>query len=138
MRVQVLSSGSQGNCTLVRAGELSVLVDAGLTLGRLRPRLEEAGIGMRTIDHILVTHAHLDHARSVGALAKKQDATVHCPTSMMRNNSVLRAPRLDTMGGASSSKRPASPCTTSPLDSPTTATRPWPSPWTTKGAGSSS
>tara|TARA_R110002072_G_scaffold159220_7_gene310296 strand:+ start:2430 stop:3212 length:783 start_codon:yes stop_codon:yes gene_type:complete len=97
MRVQVLSSGSQGNCTLVRAGELSVLVDAGLTLGRLRPRLEEAGIGMRTIDHILVTHAHLDHARSVGALAKKQDATVHCPTSMMRNNSVLRAPRLDTV-----------------------------------------
>jgi phosphoribosyl 1,2-cyclic phosphodiesterase len=97
MRIQVISSGSQGNCTLIRAGELSVLVDAGLTLGHLRPRLEEAGIGMRTIDHILVTHAHLDHARSVGALAKKQDATVHCPTSMMRNNSVTRAPRLMTV-----------------------------------------
>lgn len=82
---------------LVRAGELAVLVDAGLTLGRLRPRMEAAQLGPRTIDHILVTHAHLDHARSVGALAKKQDATVHCPTSMMRNTSVSRAPRLETV-----------------------------------------
>lgn len=94
MQCRVLSSGSRGNCTLVRAGDMRLLVDAGLTLRALTPRLEEAGVPYRGLDHILVTHGHLDHARSAGALAKRHDAVVHCPEAMMKNRSVARAPRL--------------------------------------------
>lgn len=93
MHCQVLSSGSGGNATLVRAGELGVLVDAGLGVRNLRERLEAAGLAYRGIDHILVTHGHLDHARSAGALAKRHDATVHCPAAMLTHRSVSRAPR---------------------------------------------
>ncbi|TDJ69906.1 MAG: MBL fold metallo-hydrolase [Planctomycetota bacterium] len=97
MHCQILSSGSRGNATLIRAGELRVLVDAGLPLGNLRERLEAARLPLRGIDHILVTHGHLDHARSAGALAKRQQATVHCAEAIMRHRAVRRAPRLATI-----------------------------------------
>lgn len=91
---QVLSSGSGGNCTLLRAGELRVLVDAGLSMRALRERLEAARLPHRGVDCILVTHGHLDHARSAGALARRHGAEVHCPERIMRSRSVLRAPRM--------------------------------------------
>ena len=94
MRCQVLSSGSRGNSTLVRMGETSILVDAGLTPRQMRERITAAGISFKGLDHILVTHGHLDHARSAGVIAKQHDATVHCPNSLLRARSVVRAPRL--------------------------------------------
>jgi phosphoribosyl 1,2-cyclic phosphodiesterase len=90
---QVLASGSGGNATLVQTGEVRVLVDAGLTMRVLRERLAEARLPFRGIDHVLVTHGHLDHARSAGALAKRHDATVHCPAAILAHPSVKRAPR---------------------------------------------
>jgi len=93
MHCQVLSSGSGGNATLVRAGELALLVDAGLRMGELRERLVAARLPFRGLDHVLVTHGHLDHARSAGALAKRHMATVHCPGAILTHRSVARAPR---------------------------------------------
>ncbi|MGK0220668.1 MAG: phosphoribosyl 1,2-cyclic phosphodiesterase [Planctomycetota bacterium] len=96
MQIQVLGSGSKGNSTLVTAGELRMLVDAGLSLRELRARLELARVPFKGLEHIVVTHAHLDHARSAGALAKSHSATVHCAEAMMSNRSVSRAPRKAT------------------------------------------
>lgn len=93
----MLSSGSGGNSLLVRAGELRVLIDAGLPPREQRARLERAGVPARGLDHVLVTHAHLDHARSAGVLATRHDALLHCPEAMMRNRSVRRAPRLSAV-----------------------------------------
>jgi phosphoribosyl 1,2-cyclic phosphodiesterase len=59
----------------------------------LRERLVTAGLAYRGLDHVLVTHGHLDHARSAGALAKRHDATVHCPAAILEHPSVRRAPR---------------------------------------------
>ena len=97
MRCQVLGSGSGGNALLVRAGEISVLVDAGLPLDELERRLEEARVPARRLDALLLTHGHLDHARSAGALARKADATVFCAERLMRNHAVRRAPRFVTL-----------------------------------------
>ena len=60
MRLQVLSSGSRGNCALVRAGECTLLVDAGLGPMAMRERLKAAGLAPYAVDHVLVTHAHGD------------------------------------------------------------------------------
>lgn len=95
MHCQILSSGSDGNCLLVRAGELHLLVDAGLPPRQLAERFEAARMPRGAVEHILVTHAHLDHARSAGRLGRAHKAVVHCPEGMMRNRSVSRAPRLD-------------------------------------------
>lgn len=77
----------------MRAGEQNVLVDAGLGARELGERFDRAGVGPRSIDHVLVTHGHLDHARSAGIVAKRQDAWLHCPDAMIRHPSVARAPR---------------------------------------------
>ena len=94
MRCQVLGSGSAGNSLLIRAGELHILVDAGLPHRELRSRLETARLPHRGIEQILVTHGHLDHSRSTGSIAKRQGAVVHCPEAIMRNRSLAKALRL--------------------------------------------
>jgi len=94
VHVQTLSSGSEGNATLVRAGEVSILVDAGLTARKLYDRFEDARITPRLIDHVLVTHGHLDHCRSAGIIGKRQEAIVHCAENIMRNKALVRAPKL--------------------------------------------
>lgn len=102
MHLQTLSSGSNGNATLVRAGDTHLLVDAGLGLRELEERLAAARVGARQIDHIALSHGHLDHARSVGSLARRHDAQVHCCESLMRNGALRKARRFArlTVGSA--------------------------------------
>lgn len=94
MHLQVLSSGSRGNATLIRAGEVNLLVDAGLTLRELEQRFDAARFSARNLHHIALSHGHLDHARSSGALAKRTGAMLHLCERVMRNRSVARAPRM--------------------------------------------
>ena len=98
MKLRVLSSGSKGNATLIRVDELRLLVDAGLPMTQLNARLEAAQVPFDGVDHIAVTHGHLDHARSSGALSKRHKATVHCSAAIQRNASVRRAKRFVTIG----------------------------------------
>lgn len=91
MRLQVLSSGSQGNAVLVRAGELHLLVDAGLPIDELERRLEAARMPLHRLDAIALTHGHLDHARSAGLLARKTGARIYCSERVMSNASIKRA-----------------------------------------------
>lgn len=97
MIVHVLSSGSEGNSTLVRCGELSVLVDAGLPRVAMEERLETARLAPGAIEHVLVTHGHLDHARSAGIIARRERCTLHCAEPMMTHASARRAKRLSTI-----------------------------------------
>jgi phosphoribosyl 1,2-cyclic phosphodiesterase len=97
MHLQVLSSGSGGNSALIRAGETGLLVDAGLPRDAMAARLESARVGLHGIDHVLVTHGHLDHSRSAGIVARAHHATVHCSASLMRQRSIARSKRLSTL-----------------------------------------
>jgi len=98
MRLQILSSGSEGNSALVRAGETTVLVDAGLPRTDMEARLDSAGLAVGAIDHVLVTHGHLDHARSAGLIARRDHALLHCAEVLMRQASARRAKRFSTVG----------------------------------------
>lgn len=97
MQLQVLSSGSEGNATLVRGGETTLLVDAGLGRVEMEARLESARVPVGSIDHVLVTHGHLDHARSTGLIAKRARATLHCAEAMMAHPSARRAKSFCTL-----------------------------------------
>lgn len=94
MHIQNLGSGSEGNATIVRADDLTVLVDAGLGVRVLSERFELAHVAPRQIDHLLVTHGHLDHSRNAGAIAKRQKASLHCSEKIMQHRSICRAPEL--------------------------------------------
>ena len=97
MHLQVLSSGSGGNSTLVRAGETAVLIDAGLPLYELDERFAAAGFTPARLDHVLVTHGHLDHARSAGALARRERSLLHTAAALQSNASIRRCKNLNTL-----------------------------------------
>ena len=75
MRFTVLGSGSTGNAVLITAGNTKVLVDAGLSAKEILRRIAEVGEDCSTLDAILVTHEHSDHAGGLRVLLK----TVCCP-----------------------------------------------------------
>lgn len=106
MHLQVLSSGSKGNSALVRAGDTSLLVDAGLPGVEMERRLEAARLGHAGLDHVFVTHGHLDHARSAGLLARRHRATLHCAEAIMSNASIRRHKTLSSLRIGSPSSAP--------------------------------
>ncbi len=71
LRFRVLGSGSTGNATLVEGGGVRVLVDAGLGPRQLRDRLVSAGVDPASVDAVLLSHEHGDHARGAVAFVSK-------------------------------------------------------------------
>lgn len=71
MRVTVLGSGSAGNATLVEAGGVRVLVDAGFSGRDLAARLAAVEVAAESLQAILITHDHGDHTRGMGVLARR-------------------------------------------------------------------
>jgi phosphoribosyl 1,2-cyclic phosphodiesterase len=71
VRVTVLGSGSAGNATLVEAGGVRVLIDAGFSGRDLERRLESVGVEADSIAGIVITHDHGDHTRGMGVLARR-------------------------------------------------------------------
>src|SRR5947208_4501837 len=74
MRVTSLGSGSSGNALLVEAGprgRTKLLVDAGLSSRILIDRLRQAGIQLKQLQGVLVTHEHIDHIIGLPVLMKR-------------------------------------------------------------------
>jgi len=63
LRFTVLASGSQGNASLVQAGDFGVLIDCGLGPRTLATRLERAELSWQHVNAMLLTHTHSDHWR---------------------------------------------------------------------------
>jgi len=78
MRLTVLGSGSTGNAVLLVANGTRVLVDAGLSSRELARRMTQVGEDPSSLDGILVTHEHGDHAGGLRVLIKDLD----CPVFM--------------------------------------------------------
>ena len=70
-----LSSGSCGNCYFLSLEEdgshaAGVVIDAGVSLRRLKKELLAKGYDLDSFSAILVTHDHLDHIRHLGSWCK--------------------------------------------------------------------
>ncbi|MGH2487513.1 MAG: MBL fold metallo-hydrolase, partial [Ktedonobacterales bacterium] len=59
------------NALVVRAGQTTVLVDAGLGPRVLAARLKEAGIAASDVSAVLLTHEHSDHTCGARAFARR-------------------------------------------------------------------
>ncbi len=77
MKVCVLGSGSKGNCTLVRSGSTTVLIDAGFSGIEIKRRLDAIGLRPEDITALLVTHEHNDHISGVGVLSRRCNLPVY-------------------------------------------------------------
>lgn len=78
MEVHILASGSDGNCAIVRDGETSVMIDAGLSCKRIVSLMGVHGIDPSEIRGILITHEHTDHVQGAGTSARRFDCPVYC------------------------------------------------------------
>lgn len=77
IELHVLASGSDGNCVVLRADGVSVMIDAGLS-GRAISRLAcKAGLDLKDISAILITHEHGDHVKGAGVLSRRFDIPVY-------------------------------------------------------------
>ena len=71
MQVISLQSGSNGNCIYVEAGGVKLLFDAGISGSRAKERLGRHGRDIADVDAVLISHDHVDHARSMGVYHRK-------------------------------------------------------------------
>lgn len=71
MRFSVLGSGSGGNATVVQAGGLTLLIDAGLSAKQLVTRMRLVGIDPAALDGVFLTHEHGDHIRGLKIFLKQ-------------------------------------------------------------------
>lgn len=83
------SSGSCGNCYLLLScpehGDPSgILIDAGVSVRRLKSRLLQFGLNTDCIGAVLVTHDHLDHIRNLGSYCKHLGKPVYA-TGKLQN-----------------------------------------------------
>ncbi len=71
------SSGSNGNCYFLHDGTNGIIIDAGVSLRRLKKYLIQRGFSLDSFQAILVTHDHLDHIRHLGSWCKHLNKPVY-------------------------------------------------------------
>lgn len=74
-----LASGSKGNCTYIKSGNTSLIVDEGLTVKELKVRAATRGIDLSGVGAVLVTHEHADHIKGVEQFSREFGAKVYMP-----------------------------------------------------------
>ena len=71
LRVISLQSGSNGNCIYVEAGGVKLLFDAGISGIQVKKRLALYRRDVASVDAVLISHDHDDHARKMGVYHRK-------------------------------------------------------------------
>lgn len=66
------SSGSSGNCYLIKSENTAILVDAGISGKRILEALDASGTPREQLAALLITHEHIDHTKSVKTLMKRE------------------------------------------------------------------
>ena len=62
-------SGSSGNCYYLSTPTDALLIDVGVGLRGLRKNSRDYGVSLSQVHHVLVTHDHADHIKSVGSFS---------------------------------------------------------------------
>jgi len=67
LKIQVIGSGSSGNCYRVDDGKTALLIECGLPIRKIK---EGCGYNLSAISGCIVTHEHKDHSLAVNDLMK--------------------------------------------------------------------
>ena len=62
-------SGSSGNCYYLFTPNDGLLIDMGVGIRVLKKSFKEYGLSLDKVHHILITHDHADHIKSVGSFS---------------------------------------------------------------------
>jgi len=84
-RVRVLASGSSGNATFVRIGDVRILIDCGISRRRIRAALAEIGEALDALDAVILTHEHNDHISGLPVVREDiPTAPIFCTRGTLR------------------------------------------------------
>lgn len=84
MEINIFSSGSKGNCTLLRSDNTAVLLDAGISARSIAAGLRQLHMNIEDIDGVLLTHEHTDHVRGLKTLLKKRTIPIYTRADTFR------------------------------------------------------
>ena len=79
MKVRIFASGSSGNCMSLSSGGTHILIDAGISMRRIESSLRGAGLELKDISGVLITHEHSDHISGLKMLIKYYGIPVYAP-----------------------------------------------------------
>lgn len=65
MKVDILASGSSGNCIAISNGEKVILIDAGIAKTKIEKALLAVDIKPNQVIAIFITHSHGDHVKGL-------------------------------------------------------------------------
>ncbi len=84
MEVWCLGSGSRGNAFGVRHRDTTILIDAGFGPKSLKTRAEAVDFPLASLDALVLTHEHRDHASGAAKLAARHDIPVYATRGTLR------------------------------------------------------
>jgi len=61
-------SGSSGNCYYLYTETDGLIIDIGVGIRTLKKQFRDYGLSLSSIHHVLITHDHADHIKSVGSI----------------------------------------------------------------------
>lgn len=70
LKIASIGSSSSGNSYLVSNEKTKLLLDVGLSAKKIKAGLSECGVKSEEIQAIFITHEHVDHVKSIRAMAK--------------------------------------------------------------------
>ena len=85
MKIKVLASGSKGNSTYIECDKTKLLIDVGISLGKIVNFLETIEVSPKEIDAVLITHCHHDHISGLASFIKKTNALVYIPIDLLKD-----------------------------------------------------
>ena len=101
MKFCTLASGSSGNCAVIKSGDTAILIDAGISMRRIKQGLAETGLLPEDLSAILVTHCHTDHISGIKMMSKYYHLPILAPkiTAGMISSACPEAGRVGLYGG---------------------------------------
>lgn len=74
MKINILASGSKGNCCYIETREYKILVDVGISNKRITEALHRIDVNLNEINVICITHEHSDHISGLAQVLKTTNA----------------------------------------------------------------
>lgn len=84
MKILVISSGSEGNSTIVSSDKGTILIDVGVPFLKVKDAFIKNNIDINNLSGVLITHTHNDHIRGLSSLVKKTKTKVYIPGKMYK------------------------------------------------------
>ena len=85
-----LMSSSSGNSTIIKSGDVEIMIDAGSSLKKIAEKYEKAlGKQLTKLNAILISHKHGDHISGAGVVARSVSCPIYLPEETFKQKEAL-------------------------------------------------